>query len=68
MKYYHETTKEERDSLIGKTYGELMDKYMQPEWCAYPDALYGFMGCMSLMNLTERINKDYCSDCPCCKK
>ncbi len=62
-KFYHELTPFERNELIGKmTYGELNDQYKQPNWCHYPSALEGKMGCWSLMG--DEIWKE--SDCYSC--
>ena len=33
----------------GITVGDFMERYEQPEWCLYPGALEGVMGCYSLV-------------------
>ena len=68
--YFHELPKEERDKILTgevMTVREFMNKYDQPEWCTYPEALSGHMGCWSLMYTTESINKEFCSTCDCFK-
>ena len=63
-KFYHELTPYERDKLIGTiTYGELMAKYKQPDWCTYPSALEGRMGCWSLMDATKITKESDCFEC-----
>ena len=70
--YWHELPQEEVDKILASkiTIGELLEKYKQPDWCNYPDALDGNMGCWSLMDnheggIRSRISKDYCKDCEC---
>lgn len=70
MRYFHTLADSTVKKLISKgmTYGELKDKYKQPDWCAYPDALEGAMGCWSLMDmwgLRHKISKEYCGGCDC---
>ena len=70
MKYFHEATDEEIDKLIADkaTIGDLKKEYIQPDWCTYPDALDGPMGCWSLMDikgLRKSIGHDYCKTCEC---
>jgi hypothetical protein len=70
MRYFHTLADSTIRKLIRKgiTYKELTDKYKQPEWCSYPDALEGVMGCWSLMDaLGQRheISRDYCARCDC---
>ena len=36
--------------------------YVQPDWCGYPDALDGMMGCWSLI-YREVSSEDYCKNC-----
>lgn len=45
--------------------------YKQPDWCKYPNALEGQMGCWSLMDLSKdglrtKISKDFCKGCDEC--
>ena len=67
IKYFHELSKEEFSLLVGKiTYGELAEKYPQPEWCTYPEATAGMMGCWSLVGHMVT-GKEFCKNCDCCK-
>ena len=50
-----------------KTYEWLQQRYKQPEWCDYPGALKGLMGCWSLISWPWRMNRHRCSSCDCCK-
>ena len=68
--YFHEISQEEVDKLIAdkKTIGYIMETYKQPDWCKYPNALEGQMGCWSLMDLSKdglrtKISKDFCKGC-----
>jgi len=66
--YWHKIPKEDQEAIIrfGKmTLGEFMTKYKQPEWCSYPDALRGQMGCWSLITPGGVINEAYCGQCDC---
>ncbi len=66
--YWHEMTSEARDEIKtrkGYTFGELMREHKQPDWCTYPDALAGPMGCWSLFYTPERVNNGYCLNCEC---
>lgn len=62
------------DSTIRKllsthiTWGELTERYKQPDWCSYPDALEGIMGCWSLVDsfgLRHEISREFCAGCDC---
>jgi hypothetical protein len=73
-KYFHEIPQSEVDSLISdkKTISYLLENYLQPDWCNYPDALSMTMGCFSLCDLKKdglrtKISKDFCKNCPCFK-
>lgn len=68
MKYFHEATDEEIDNLIASktTVAQLKELYQQPDWCNYPGALDGIMGCWSLMDLKglrKSICVKFCSKC-----
>lgn len=65
--YFHELTKERYESLFQEkiTFGELIERFKQPDWCSYPDALAGPMGCWSLVGGLVS-GKDYCKGCECC--
>lgn len=66
-KYWHELSQEEVDkiSMGGMTIGEVLKNYKQPDWCTYPDALSGMMGCWSLMDddIRLKISKKFCKKC-----
>lgn len=71
LKYWHEIPQEEIKSLInsGVTNQHVVDNYKQPDWCGYPEALMGMMGCWSLTDntadgLRTKICKDFCFTCP----
>ena len=54
----------------GITIGEYLKKFKQPDWCAYPDALAGMMGCWSLVDnrpngLRTKISRKFCKGCDC---
>jgi hypothetical protein len=42
--------------------GEFMKKWKQPDWCKYPDATEGIMGCWSLMS-GYVTGPEYCKGC-----
>lgn len=66
-KYFHELTDQEFKELPGNiTYEQLAKEYPQPDWCEYPDATAGLMGCWSLMSMLIK-NRDCCKNCECCK-
>ena len=69
-RYWHELSDTTIRRLITKrtTWGEIMGRYKQPDWCNYPDALEGIMGCWSLtgINTRKQISKAYCKKCDCC--
>jgi len=72
--YFHEASQEDIDKLMESdvTWKEIIDRYSQPEWCNYPDALSGQMGCWSLIDtepegLRTKISKEFCKSCPECK-
>ena len=71
-KFYHEYTAAEMKANIeagvaaGETWAQFAEKYPQPKWCDYPDAVMGMMGCWSLIdNLVT--GEDYCKNCDCYK-
>lgn len=70
MKYWHELTQKEVEILIESkvTYRYLLDNYKQPDWCNYPNALEGALGCWSLMDATPnglrtKISLEFCKNC-----
>ena len=52
--------------LRGDTWADVQRDYKQPDWCRYPDALDGPMGCWSLVGRMVT-GEDYCRDCDCHK-
>ncbi|HEC67125.1 MAG TPA: hypothetical protein ENI23_17750 [bacterium] len=64
-KFWHELSESEYQAAIKRTWGWVMKKYKQPDWCNYPDALEGALGCLTLIAKTRRtkISKDYCKSC-----
>lgn len=73
MKYWHSLPQSEVEALVAKgdvTWRNIMDNYKQPDWCGYPEALSGLMGCWSLATVNSdgfrmKICKDYCKTCDC---
>jgi hypothetical protein len=43
--YFHELTDDQRKAAYGITAQKALDTYAQPDWCKYPDAMAGIMGC-----------------------
>ena len=64
IKYFHELKEDEFKALCGSkmTWGECAKEYPQPEWCGYPDAICGVMGCWSLMSFMVT-GRNYCKNC-----
>ena len=64
IKYFHKLSIEEFDELVksGMTWGECAEKYPQPEWCGYPQAVLGDFGCWSLMSFKIK-NRRNCMLC-----
>lgn len=72
-KYWHELTDEEMQKLFDAkvTYGWTLKNIKQPDWCTYPNALEGTMGCWSLTDvkdLRKKISHEFCKDCDCYRK
>lgn len=70
-KYFHEASQQEVNTLLDTQWADIGKKYKQPEWCGYPEALSGVMGCWSLCDITEgglrtKISKSFCASCPEC--
>lgn len=65
-KYLHEFTSEEIDEILKvhahTKIGRFMELYKQPDWCMYPNALEGNMGCWSLIGGMIHKIED-CEDC-----
>lgn len=75
QKYWHEIPQEEIETIIAeeKTNQYVVDNYKQPEWCGYPEALMGIMGCWSLTDnspdgLRTKVCESFCSTCDCYKQ
>ncbi|MDD5007280.1 MAG: hypothetical protein PHC68_02620 [Syntrophorhabdaceae bacterium] len=68
IKFFHELTEKEfmkiKKDNPHMTYAEFALKYPQPTWCHYPDAVYGIMGCWSLVTFMVK-DKKYCKGCDC---
>lgn len=63
--YFHELPAEERKAILESkmTVGAFMEKYSQPDWCTYPEALASVMGCWSLVSPDIKVDKEYCTRC-----
>ena len=64
IKYFRELTKEEFGEILKEkiTWAECAERYPQPTWCHYPDAVQGIMGCRSLMDFLVT-GEDFCKKC-----
>jgi len=62
--YFHELTQEEFDKLCatGMTWRECAEQHPQPNWCQYPNAVCGEMGCWSLM-YQDVTGEEFCKQC-----
>jgi hypothetical protein len=72
MKYWHKLPQNKIDKIIedGTTIKQVLEEYKQPDWCSYPDALGGMMGCWSLTDngpngLRTKISPEFCKNCDC---
>jgi len=67
-KYWHELSKEEQEEVkkSGITIAEFLLEYAQPDWCLYPNALEGRLGCWSLVDGYIHSEED-CKTCDCYK-
>ena len=67
--YFHELSDEEKaEAKSHGTVGEFLEKYKQPDWCQYPEALAGQMGCWSLILSCSISSPDDCKLCDLCAK
>ena len=71
--YFHELTIAERQKMLNdkKTNKWLVDNYNQPDWCSYPNALNGLMGCWTLCNFSKKepiVTLKQCEKCDCFNK
>jgi hypothetical protein len=51
-RYWHEIDAKEQGNILnhsGMTVGDFLKRFRQPDWCNYPDALGGAMGCWNLL-------------------
>jgi hypothetical protein len=70
-KYFHELTREEIAEIQAgpsTSNAQVAKDYPQPEWCTYPNATYGILGCWGLMRGSVHDNKSYCAECECNKE
>ena len=68
--FFHEAVTPEKFRELceqGITWGELKEMYKQPDWCMYKDALYGPMGCWSLLGFRVT-GVEFCKECELCKE
>lgn len=69
--YWHEIPAKEMAELLDKgiTEGEVLNGYLQPDWCTYHEALRSNIGCWSLTRESTRtcISIDFCKNCDCFK-
>ncbi len=72
FKYFHKLPQKIINRLLktNLSWGDIVNKYKQPSWCNYPNALEGKMGCWSLTDLNNnglrtKISKKFCKNCPC---
>ena len=65
VKYWHELPPGAQRALqhSNMTYGEFVERYKQPDWCKYPMALFGAMGCWSLIIPGRIRGPEYCRNC-----
>ena len=67
--YFHNITDEEYKKLeeSGTNWEKIMKNYSQPDWCSYPNALEGIMGCRALVYRDVK-SKSFCEQCEFCDK
>lgn len=67
--YWHKLTQDQIDYLVKKnvTNQQIIDNYLQPDWCGEPDALHYVWGCWTLIDIKgngrTKICKEYCKHC-----
>lgn len=62
---WNEVNEKEQKEIISNgeiTWEQFADRYDQPEWCNYPDALHGMFGCWSLL-FKRRERAEDCRNC-----
>ena len=66
IKYFHNLKEQEWKDIVKNnphmTWQEAGEKYPQPKWCGYTEAVCGSMGCWSLMSFMISRAKD-CHKC-----
>lgn len=62
--YFHEMTKQQVEAMlpIANWKVDVFEKYEQPPWCSYPNALDWYCGCWSLTEAAVHSEAD-CSGC-----
>ena len=72
MRYWHTLADSTINKLRAKgaTWQQVIDGYKQPDWCTYPEALAGVMGCWSLTDpkIRHEISEEYCANCDCFRR
>ena len=64
--FWHRLTKKEHGKIMssGITVAEVLEKYRQPTWCNYHEAISGMMGCWSLYGDNRtKISHKFCQNC-----
>ena len=70
IKYFHKLTRDEWSEIIKSkgvqdySWEDAAKDYPQPEWCKYPQAVQGVMGCWSLMDFRVT-GRNFCKNCDC---
>ena len=62
MKYFHQLSETEYKQAQKLTVEQVLHQFKQPDWCNYPDALSGRMGCWSLVGGMVKA-EDRCTGC-----
>jgi hypothetical protein len=60
--YFHELNDEERNAVYGTVASKVVQDYRQPDWCTYPEALGGHLGCWSLVSGLVT-SEEFCRGC-----
>ena len=73
--YFHELSQRSirRLQRNGVLWLDIMERYSQPDWCSYENALGGILGCQSLIDCStdggrNKISPNYCASCSKYKK
>lgn len=66
IKFFHQLSEDEFKVLCDTkmTWEECAREYPQPQWCGYPEAVQGVMGCWSLMDFLVT-GRSFCRHCDC---